>query len=327
MSDQPDYSEKSAPLPQTITNSWEAFDESEKKPATIKGDLVIKYPFDWGDDFFAAVEFDDREIPFANRPGLQKKCYDPTLIAAYGLHNHNKFLQDGDILRRYTALRMADWLQANLQDWRELFFAWPLEYNEPFYGIEQPWVSCQTQGLAISLLLRVAFFNNDAAYEETALKAAKLFFVTSDAGGLVSRFDDGGLAFECFPGDKQALPLIGNIFAIIGVFELAHYFKDRNQETVFNSAVTGLVNNIEKYNHKKWLLRDLHPSKRVATRDEVATIVDLLHIIGKLSEDTTLSNWADRWQKNYASEIGAARYFFRTQWDDFRFRKAYASTN
>lgn len=325
MSDQPDYSGKSPSVSGTLTNSWQAFSECEKKPATIKGDLAIKYPYDWGDEFFADLIFDDREIPFANRPGLQKECYDPTLISAYGLYNHNKFLQDGDILRRYTALRMADWLQANLQEWGELFYAWPLEYNEPFYDISQPWVSCQTQGLAISLLLRVAFFNNDAGYEETALKAVKLFFVSSDAGGLVSRFEDGGLAFESFPGKNQALPLIGNIFAIVGIFELAHYFKDRNQETVFNSAVTGLVNNIERYNNKKWLLKDLHPSRRVATKSEVATIVDLLHILGKLSEDKTLVNWADRWQENYASQIGAVHYFFRTHWDDFRFRKAYSS--
>ncbi len=324
MSDQPDCSGKSPSVPQVLTNSWQVFNEYEKKPATIKGDISIKYPFDWWDDFFAEIEFDDREIPFANRPGLDKKYYDPTLIAAYGLYNHNQFLLNGDILRRYTALRMADWLQANLQDWCELFFAWPLEYDEPFYGISQPWVSCQTQGLAISLLLRVAFFNNDASYEETALKAAKLFFVSCDAGGFVSRFKDGGLVFESFPGKEQALPLMGNIFAIIGIYELAHYFKDRNQETVFNSAVTGLVNNIEGYSFKKWLLKDLHPSKRVAGKTEVATIVKLLNILAKLSEDTILSNRAKCWQENYATHISALRYFFRTRWDDFRFRKVYS---
>ncbi|KAA3612587.1 MAG: hypothetical protein DWQ05_18210 [Calditrichaeota bacterium] len=325
MGNQKSYSDKSPPATQLNTNSWRTSNEQEKKPATIKGDFSVKYPFQWDERFFSDIKFDDREIPYATRPGLKKPCYDPTLIAAYGLYNHNQFLIDGEIMRRYTALRMADWLQGNIQEWQGLFFAWPIEYDEPFYQISEPWISCQTQGLAISLLLRVAFLNNDARYEETVQKAAKLFFVSQEAGGFVSRFEDGGLAFETFTGKNQTLPLIGNLFAIIGVYELAHYFQDRNQETVFNSAITGIQNNLDRYQNNNWIFKDLHPSRRVATREEVAVMAELLNLVSKLCDDETLALRGKSWLENYETAINGFHYFIKMQWDKFRFRNVYAS--
>lgn len=323
MSDLKDSLEKSSGSKPGYTNSWPPLNDNNKKPATIKGDFSAKYPYRWTDKFFEELQFDEQEIPYSNMPGLTRLAYDPTLIAAYGLHNHNQFLLDGEIRRRYTALHMADWLVGNLQEWQGLFFAWPIDYNEPFYQISPPWISCQTQGLAISLLLRVAFLNNDASYEDTVHKAAKLFFVTQDKGGLVSRFEDGGLAFETFPGKVPTLNFVGNLFAIIGIYELAHYFQSRTHETIFSSAINSLINNLNRYEHAPFLLKDLHPSQRIASKFEVDTITNLLFVLGKLCEEDELLAFAKKWQTNYTNNMHAMRYLINTKWDAFRFRNVY----
>lgn len=291
-------------------NTWGPEMQDGKKPAHVRGDFRLHYPYTWHRSRdFAGVLFDEHGIPNWKAPRSDDVYYDPALVAAFGLFEFSQFRNEGDVRARYTAMRMADWLVDHLETWQQNCMTWPMPAAMPFYGLQPRWVSAKIQSLAISLLLRLAYINNDAKYEEAAAQAVRLFFVSVAEGGVAQRFPDGTLAFEQFPAAKPVLPLSGNLFALIGLHEYVRYFEDHAAQTLIDGALNGLKENLLRYDTGKWVLFDLHKSRRCAAPAEIKSICRLLNTLVDWGADAAIGRTASKWQGYLVSGASKRAYW------------------
>ncbi len=293
--DTPDSNEE--PTRIAAINSWEVSSDGQKKPANVKGDFELSYAFSWDDlDSFEGISMNVDELPVFASESLPDPVPDPHLIAAWGLHNLIRFLHEGDIRARFTAIRMAEWLAANMMVWQERFYAWPTDSTEPFYGLPGKRLTAETHGLGISLLLRIAYLENDGRFDEAAARVVRIFFLPAESGGLAGRFPDGSLAFENFATTPPSLDLAGFLFAVYALHDYSTYFDDHAIRSLYFSSRSSLKANLEKYDLGHWILRDLHPSRRYATPQQITIITRLLSGLARLTEDEYFAEIAEKWQ-------------------------------
>lgn len=302
-------------------NRWGPETQENKRYCSATGEFKLEYPFFRNGLFYPhSLEFDHTNIPIETDRNTQKQYYNPELVACYGLSQLSLFLEEGEIPARYDALRMADWLIEHLTEWRKHIFAWPCEKDFPLYRIKSPWISAKSHSLALSLLLRVAYLNNDASYEEAAQKIIRLYFLPVNEGGLVRQLPNGGLAFEEFPVSEQSLPLSGYLYSLISLSEYVKFFDDYDVQTMLRGGLRGLKKYLSKYDLGKWLLYDLHPSRRLASPEEISKNCILLKILSELTEDKEYATVAQKWFKYKETSACKRYYFFQKLWGKFRLR-------
>jgi hypothetical protein len=260
------------------------------------GVLPLAYPFDWSRVERFDYPLDKHGIPLVEMGGSLGRVYNPITIAQYGLHQMQIFAQSRSTVALEKSLRCGRWLVENAQP-RCGGLAWIYDYGLEFYGPQAPWVSAMAQGEAISLLLRCAKAASGSDWTEVARQAFELFRVETERGGVRSTFPGDGVVFEEYPGtDVPSHVLNGHIFALFGVFELAITVKSDEAQKLFTEAVESLQANLHRYDTGFWNLYDLHPTRRLASRDYVAIHVQQLRILSQLTGvrffDQTARLWA-----------------------------------
>ncbi len=317
--DSPDSSLESARI--AAVNSWEISSDEHKQPANVKGDFELAYAFTWdGLDTFEGLSLNDDELPVIASEEAPDPSPDPLLIAAWGLHNLILFLHEGDIRARFTAIRMAEWLATNMVVWQNSFYAWPTDTTEPFFDLPGKRLTAEAHGLGLSLLLRVAYLENDGRFDEAAARIVRIFFLPAENGGLAGRFPDGSLAFENYATKPPSLDLIGFLFAVHALHDYSTYFDDHAIRSLYFSSRSSLKANLEQYDTGFWILRDLHPSRRLATPQQISIISRLLHGLGHLTEDEYFSEIADHWQAYPEQKKSRFSYRWHRLLEKIRFR-------
>lgn len=275
-----------------------------------QGKLSLIYPF----DFSATGEFeiyarDDDGIPLVYYPHLQRSVYNPITIAQYGLHKLALFARSQSAVESAEALRMADWLVANLEPRQNDIGAWVFHFDLPFYGPKQPWISALTQGQGISLLLRAHQIRRNPVYEEAAQCAVRAFYHAIPQGGIVSKFHDGSQAFEEYPTVEPSLVLNGMLFALLGLHDHAEYFNDSRALVSFKAGLLGVKKNLHRYDTGYWNLYDLHRSRRLASPMYVDIHVRLLEIFAEMTREEIFADTARKWLGYLASSICRAKFY------------------
>jgi hypothetical protein len=259
--------------------------------------LKLAYPFQFeATEDFSDYRRDQRGIPMVYYAHLQRWVYNPITIAQFGLHHLSVFDRTGDTQAAFVAQTMADWLVENQENWKGNIGAWVFHYDLPFYGPTSPWISGMAQGQAISLLLRLSLLGSSSAYEEASRRAVRAFFLPVARGGVAQNFPDGAIAFEEYPTVERSLVLNGFLFALLGLYEYATYFRDVQAQELFENCVLGLKKNLARYDTSFWNLYDLHRSRRLASPDYVRIHVQLLNIFAELSQEEYFAEMAQRWQ-------------------------------
>lgn len=172
------------------------------------------YPIDFQRILHAmrtSLAIDAAGIPQYIYPDLGPQ-YNPTTIAIYGLEHWNCYCKTGDTAAQLTALRMAKWLLEVQNEGK-----WLLPFD--FYQMKAPWISCISQGLAISLLWRIYLLEPDPAYLQVIARALIPFNTPVSDGGLLAHLSTGNIFLEEYPNYIPHV-LNGCLYAMVALIDV-----------------------------------------------------------------------------------------------------------
>ncbi|XP_070207381.1 D-glucuronyl C5-epimerase-like [Littorina saxatilis] len=114
----------------------------------------------------------------------------------------------------------ADWMVRH-QDDRG---GWPIMVRrkllEGVMELPPGWYSAMAQGQAMSLLVRAHLLTSDPQYLTAAVKAMKLFEISSEQGGVLAKFMGQYDWYEEYPTTPSSFVLNGFIYALLGLYDL-----------------------------------------------------------------------------------------------------------
>lgn len=173
----------------------------------------------------SGIKFDENNIPMAKYDEFK---YNPLLIAEWGLQNYSyyKRSQNSDYLKR--AKNAADFLVDSINAnglWINDF-----DYKEANITMKKGWTSSLTQGLGISLLVRIYNETQDEKY----LNAAKLALQPLK-GGLKESLN-GMLIFDMF-NTRSKYTFSSFMFVLFGLYDISGY-DDSAKEMFYDGVET-----------------------------------------------------------------------------------------
>jgi len=176
------------------------------------------------------------------------KRYNPAAIALYALSQYNMFVDTGKDQYKESFLNHANWLVDNLID-KGKFGVWHYDFPwiTPGYLCSPPWISSMAQGLGISVLVRACEMTKNVKYLEVAKKALTSFEVPISEGGVLYIDKKGDVWYEEYACQKRAQVLNGIIFALIGVYEMYEYTKDKNAKEIFDKGIQTLKRRLSDF--------------------------------------------------------------------------------
>lgn len=132
----------------------------------------------------------------------------------------------------------------------------PYNFSWSKYGLEPGWVSGMAQGHIIEAMVATYKITDDESYLETAENFANAFYVPVKNGGVTVQTENGPW-FEEYaqPGKKPSFALNGHIFALEGLYRLAHYRP--KYKNIIYKAVNTTEKKIKNYDAGWWSKYDL----------------------------------------------------------------------
>jgi hypothetical protein len=182
--------------------------------------------------------------------------YNPVTIDQVALYYYNDWLATRSATSRATFLKYADWLVAN-QTSDGLWL-----YNFPFDGQPAPWWSAMSEGQGISVLVRAYDATFQAKYKTAASLALGTFTRPLTSRGVTAA--DNGTWYEEYMRPSYLHVLNGMMIAMVGLREYHQEFADDLSQTLWDTGITTLVNNLHRFDTGKWSYYCLVP-KHVAS--------------------------------------------------------------
>lgn len=212
------------------------------------------YAIDWSyqlarePDYFAPKDLEG--IPLRQYRAPLGMRYLPSRIATYGLTHWNLWRRTGGEHHRQEFLTVVAWLRRSERDGR-------FEHDFDAAGMPAGWISCISQGEAISALTRAYTLTGDAGYLAAAHRANHWLTLPEEQGGLLSRLPDGSLFVEEYPGSPIRHVLNGCLYAALGIADLCRADPtDRAVADFFSELMRGVASNISAWDANGWSVYD-----------------------------------------------------------------------
>jgi hypothetical protein len=224
-------------------------------------------------------------------------------VALFALNAFHLLLRDpADDEQRGRFLRASAWLRDSLVVDVEGVGRWFYDFEAVGRDLPVPWVSCFSQSLGLSILLRAAQLDPDAGYGDAATAAAALFRVPVAEGGIL--WEEDGLAYlEEYPEPAPAHVLNG---FVTGMFGLHEYYRVRREpwaKELFDRCCATLRRRLPEYEAPDGLRYDL-AADTVVTHDYYYFIVQQLRALHRITGDRFFLKWARRWSRElYSSRL------------------------
>ena len=258
---------------------------------------------------YDAFDFDSDGIPRYRYPsGLQ---YNITFICHFALYQHSRFIKFGltDDLKLF--LHVSDWIINHGEETDDSFlFPYAFPYIYSYIRLSPPWISALGQGRILSVLARAYELTGNDRYLCVALKAMKPFEVAVAEGGVQSRYPDGGIAFEEYPGGAPNVVLNGFITSLVGLYDLADTGKSRRAAELFLQGIESLENNLHRYDLKYWSAYDL--TGLVANGSYHRYHIMQLWALYEMTGSDTFKKYTSKWQ-GYRKGLRFHAFFLLTR--------------
>lgn len=257
---------------------------------------------------WSVMSMDATGIPRA-RNRLTGVVYKPAYIAWWGLVNLGHFLRHGDEGSRDAFLKQVEWLESHAAVRDDGSVVWFNNYDclQGRTLLKAPWVSAYDQGLVISALVRGYRITRRPRLLELLQGASRIFEIDVRDGGVRDSSSAGNLYSE-LPGCPLPGIQDGLMTALLGLYDLSIETGDPSVEHLFHEGITGLKANLPAWDYRRrWSWYGSHaylcpPSYHWQNRA-------LLEILGRLTGDPLLSEYAELWQPNRLSALGRAEVF------------------
>ena len=206
-------------------------------------------------------------------------------------------LQLRDTERVPLVAGVAAWTEQTMDDRGLLAYRFPMPHT---FALEPPWHSALAQGEAVSFLLRAAQVLERPELVELAERAADSLL---DPGSALVATTSEGPVLQEYPTDPPAHVLNGWLFALWGLYDLAHHpgadsATAARAAGAFAAGADALGARIDRYRTPAgWSLYDLypHPLPNVASPFYHRLHVTQLRRQHELVPDTRLETVADEW--------------------------------
>jgi hypothetical protein len=250
--------------------------------------------------FLDNLDFDQHEVP-RKRYRAQGPQYNPLFIAWWGLSNLQPYLEthDYEFLRKFQI--QVNWLKANAVHREDGAVVWPcyFDWQEGLCKLASPWISAMYQGVAISTLVRGYRINGDQELLNLSKKAALVFTQSIEEGG-VRTSESGKMLYEEYPAYPLPRVLDGFLFSLLGLYDLAVETGSTDVRRLFNDGIDGLKSKLEFWNYRnKWTWYGSHGYLCPPHYHKLNGI--LVSILGRLTGDSTLQQFARLWDTNERS--------------------------
>jgi len=207
--------------------------------------------------------FDKEGIPLADfdknlkiyRLFLKKKFgthYFPTLLIQYGLSQFDNFFETRQEKSKLVFLKIAQWCKENSKFLLNGAGVIQCFFEFPSYHLKPPWVSAMSQGLAISLFLKVFEITTDVSFLNLAQKFFLSFEIPVEKGGCKIVDSKGDIWFEEYPSNPPSFVLNGFIFALFGIYDFYKFNNSKEAKDLFIEGVKSLNQNLHLYDANGW---------------------------------------------------------------------------
>ena len=240
---------------------------------------------------------------------LTDAVYSPGYIAWWGLINLGHFLRHHDEASRAVFLKQVNWLETNAVVRTDGSAVWPnnFDYLEGKTILRAPWVSAHGQGLVISALVRGYRVTKRPRLLELLEGASRIFEINVQEGGVREL-----LSLGAFYNEKPGCPvpgiLDGFMTSLLGLYDLFAETGDLAVGRLFNDGIEGLKTMLPTWDYRKrwsWYASREYlcpPAYHCLNRV-------LLDVLGRLSAEPLLVEYAEAWNTDHLSALGRAEIY------------------
>jgi D-glucuronyl C5-epimerase C-terminus len=227
--------------------------------------------------------------------------WNTVLVATYGLEEFNIYYFHHKKAHLGRAIRAANWLVG----WQEAGGGWPylISFTYPDgQQISPPWLACQAQGQAISLLVRVYELTGQSQY----LRSAQLGM---DALTHLTVNVKGHELLEGFPTAKPSVTLEDLQLALIGLYDLSYLDESAAGAFAHYSAEFFSALSLWDGSRGPWYdLTYLNGTPPIYVAGSAAYDGDLLGLLAEATGSPEARAMAEKWQDEEPPPSGAAAY-------------------
>jgi len=257
---------------------------------------------------WSIMSMDSEGIPRA-RIRLAGMVYKPAYIAWWGLVQLGHFLHHHDEASRESFLKQVNWLESHAVVRADGSVVWPNNFDilQGTTLLKSPWISAFDQGLAISALVRGYRLTQRPYLLELLQGVTHIFALDVQEGGLREPLPSGVLYSE-LPG--QGIPGIqdGFMSSLLGLYDLYVETGDEATGMLFADGIKGLRTMLPAWDYRKrwsWYGSRAYlcpPSYHWLNRI-------LLEILGRLTSDPVLAEYAEAWKPGHLSALQRVEIF------------------
>jgi hypothetical protein len=258
--------------------------------------------------FIDDLEFDANGVAMRNYRVLGRQ-YNPVFVAWWGLVNLDRHLRGGGQACLDTFLTQAKWLKGHAMERPDGAVIWAchFDWQEGKCRLPKPWFSAMYQGLVISTLVRAYRINGDRELLTLCEKGAKVFEKGIEEGG-VRTIENGRVLYEEYPGYPLARVLDGYLFSLLGLYDLVSQTNDLRIFRLFSEGLAGLIATIDSWNYRnKWSWYGTHGYLCPPHYHKLNYV--LLSVLGKLTGEKILTQYAETWDIRSRSMLDKAEIF------------------
>jgi heparosan-N-sulfate-glucuronate 5-epimerase len=205
--------------------------------------------------------------------------------------------------RRESLKAAVDWLLRN----QETTGTWPARFPTPRFGLDRPFPSAMTQGLAISMLLRAGRVLNDGRCLPAAVNALRPFNLSLADGGVTTHHADG-LFFEEYPCQPPRHVLNGALYAMFGLWDMVRFEDNSDARRLWDEGLITLIKWLPQFDLGYWSLYHIPQNpKNPATVKYHQLHVDQLTVMHAITGEPEFAKYRDRWQGYLDSRFNALR--------------------
>jgi len=229
--------------------------------------------------------------------------YWPSYIAWYGLIQLGHYLRRGQEENLRAFHTQVGWLERNAVVRSDGAVVWPMNFDYPcgLVTLKAPWISAYTQGLVISALVRAWRLTKRPELMEMLRKSALVFGLEVKDSGVRVLLDGHALYTEV-PGGPPPGILDGFMTSLLGLYDLYVETWDPEVGRLFSEGIAGLKYALPRWDYKaKWSWYGSRaylspPAYHYQNRL-------LLEILGRLSNEPLLSEYARQWNPGRLSAL------------------------
>jgi hypothetical protein len=257
---------------------------------------------------WSVMRMDPTGVPRA-RNRLTGVVYKPAYIAWWGLVNLGHFLRHNDDASRTAFLKQVDWLENNAVLRADGGVVWPNNFDclQAKTFLKAPWVSAYDQGLVISALVRGYRFTKRPQLLDLLQGASRIFELDVQEGGVRERLSSGALYSE-LPGQSIPGILDGFMSSLLGLYDLFVETRDPAVGKLFTDGIEGLKTMLPSWDYRKrwswYASREYLCPPAYHWLNRV-----LLEVLGRLSAEPLLAEYAEAWKPENLSMFGRAEIF------------------